>query len=117
MVSQFHQVGQGQAGRLQLAPHHSQRERRAIDRHRDTLAGQRPQQVGQSPDVVLVGVSDHTALDPVGPLQQPGEVREHRVDPGKVVGEQLPAVQQHDASLGLQGSAVTTDLAQPAQER
>ena len=114
VIAQLNQLGDRHPGALQLAAHHAKGERRPVDGYRDPFGGEFLQQVGQPTDVVLVGVGDHAPLDAVGPFQQPGEVREYRVDPRKVVREQLAAVQHDDASLNLEGGTVASDLAEAA---
>ena len=50
-------------------------------------------------------------------LAQVGEVGQHEVDAEHVgVGEHQAAVEQHDATVELDGRAVAADLAEPAEE-
>src|SRR5215208_991703 len=67
--------------------------------------------------MVLVGVREHHALDPVGVLAQIREVGQDEIDAGHVgVGEHEPAVDDEDSSLDLEAEAVPPDLAQPAEK-
>ena len=67
--------------------------------------------------MVLVGVGEDDALDPVGVLPQVGEVGQDEVDAGHVgVGEHDPAVVDEDPALDLDADAVAADLAEPAEE-
>ena len=91
-----------------------QRERqlRAVDRHLDVAEQER-----EPARVVLVGVGEEHALDPVRVVAQIREVGEDEVDAGHVgVGEHEPAVDHEDAVVDLEAEAVAPDLAQPAEE-
>ena len=99
-------------GLLDAVAGEAERQRRAVDRDGDVA-----QQVGEPAGVVLVGVGEHDALDPVGVLAQVGEVGQDEVDAGHVgVGEHEPAVDDEDAPVDLEAEAVAPDLTQPAEE-
>ena len=117
VVAQRNQIGHGHAGELQLAAHHPEGKRRAVDGQGGAPLAEGPEQVRQSTDVVLVGVGDHAGLKTVGPLQQPVEVGQHGVDAGHVVGKELTAVEHHDAAVDLEGRTVAADLAEAAEKR
>ena len=100
-------------GLLDAVPGEAERQRRAVDRHRDVA-----QQEGEPAGVVLVRVREEDALDPVGVLAQVREVGEHEVDAGHVdVGEHDPAVDDEDAALDLEAEAVAPDLARARRGR
>ena len=97
---------------LDAAAGEAERQPRPVDRDGDVA-----QEVGEPAGVVLVGVREHHALDPVGVLAQVREVGQDEVDAGHVgVGEHEPAVDDEDAPLDLEAEAVPPDLAQPAEE-
>ena len=92
---------------------HAEGERRAEDRQRQV-----GQQVRQRTDVVLVGVCRDDGVDPVSVLDQIRQIREDGVDSREVVTtEHLAAIEDDDASFGLDGRTVPADLAEPAEER
>ena len=69
------------------------------------------------PGVVFVGVREEDRLDPIRVLAQVGEVGQDQIDAGHVgVGEHDPAVDEQDAIVDLDATAVAADLAQPAEE-
>ena len=92
---------------------HAEGERRAVDRQRQV-----GQQVRQRPDVVLMGVCRDDRVDPVGVLDQIRQIGQDSIDPREVVAtEHLAAIEDDDASFGLDGCTVPADLAEPAEER
>src|SRR5690606_20816059 len=97
---------------LDTAPGELDREAGAVDRHLDVA-----EEVGESPHVVLVAVSEDDEVDVVTTFDQPGPVRKHEVYAQHVFfGEHETAVDQTDAAVDLDGGAVAADFAQAAQE-
>ena len=97
---------------LDAVPRERERERGAVDRHRDVA-----QQEGEAAGVVLVGVGEDHRLDPIGVLAQVREVGQDEIDAGHVgVGEHDPAVDDQDPAVDLEAEAVPADLAEPAEE-
>ena len=97
---------------LQLGLDHRQGQPGADQRDVGTL----PQQVGDGADVVLVGVGEHDAVDPVEPVPDVVEVGEDQVDAGLVVlGEEHPAVDDEQPAVVLEDRHVAADLAETAE--
>ena len=97
---------------LDAAAGEAERQLRPVDRDSD-VAKEECDPAG----VVLVGVREHHALDPVGVLPQIREVGQDEIDAGHVgIGEHQPAVDDEDASLDLEAEAVPPDLPQPAEK-
>jgi len=86
-----------ESGLVEAVTGEAQREARAVDGGVHVA-----HQIGEGPDVVLVTVGEHDAVDVAGALAQQGEVRQHEVDPGHLgVGEHHPAVEHDEAALLL----------------
>ena len=76
----------------------------------------RPQHIGQRPDVVLVAVGDENAPDLVLVLDQVGDVRDNHVDAVHVVvGEAHAHVHYNDVAAVFVDRQVFSDLVQAAQ--
>jgi hypothetical protein len=79
-------------------------------------AGPFAEQVGDSPDVVLVAVREDDRRDPVQAVPDPGEVGQDHVDPRLVLlGEEHPAVDDQQSPPVLEDRHVAADLPQAAE--
>ena len=65
-----------------------------------------------------MGVCRDDRVDLVGVLDQIRQIGQDSIDPREVVAtEHLAAIEDDDASFGLDGCTVPADLAEPAEER
>ena len=96
---------------LQLFIDESQGESRAVDRH-----VQFPQNKGQRADMILVAVGQTDGADILAAFAQPGNIRNHVVDSGRVrAGKHQAAVNDDNVVAVLVGHHVEADFAQTAQ--
>ena len=91
---------------------HIQRELRGVKRKRNVA-----QEIRQRAHVVFVTVGEDGTVDAVGIVSEIGEVGEDQIDARHVgIGEHQANVDEHEAPVYLDGTAVPTNLAEPAEE-
>ena len=97
---------------LELVAQQSACQRGGVDRHARELG----QDVGQSADVVLVGMGDDEGLDALTLVTQVGDVGHDQVDAVHLLlGEHQPAVDDDDLVGELEHGHVLADLADAAE--
>ena len=95
----------------QTLPGQRERHPGPVDRHVELA-----QEIGQGPDVVLVGMREDHAAHPVALREEVREVGDHVVDAGHlIVREHEPAVDSEEVLAGLQQHHVQADLAEATE--